>query len=253
MDVKTRSAGFVAILALYWLSLSNQLADSAPVSEWESFKKHYNKSYESIEEELCRLKIYHNNKILIEKHNILYSKKIVLFKLKINHLSDKAAEKQPPLNEMQFSGVLECWYYNNRTSQKCIVKNDVERDVEKKPSGFQAHMLSSWWTDPTPASDELQLKGDKTAKRNVLRHQQRGRYSAHRSSSPLEVQHKKAYSNEDEEKERFDIFKENKKKIDEHNEKYEKGEVTWKMGLNAFSDLKPEEFKGMMGGVKKPN
>lgn len=40
--------------------------------------------------------------------------------------------------------------------------------------------------------------------------------------------------------------------IEEHNLKYEKGETTYKMGLNAMSDLKPEEKQGMLG-LRKPS
>lgn len=39
--------------------------------------------------------------------------------------------------------------------------------------------------------------------------------------------------------------------IAEHNEKYEKKEVTFKMGLNKFSDMLPEE-KEQMFGLRQP-
>lgn len=39
--------------------------------------------------------------------------------------------------------------------------------------------------------------------------------------------------------------------FDEHNEKYDKKEVTFKMGLNKFTDMLPEE-KGQMFGLLQP-
>ncbi|XP_060520092.1 procathepsin L-like [Cylas formicarius] len=44
---------------------------------------------------------------------------------------------------------------------------------------------------------------------------------------------------------RFQIFQENLNKIEEHNALYEKGEVSWKMGLNQFADLTAEEFAAL--------
>ncbi|CRL00261.1 CLUMA_CG013534, isoform A [Clunio marinus] len=63
-------------------------------------------------------------------------------------------------------------------------------------------------------------------------------------------EHGKNYSDEEDAK-RFEIFKENLKLIEEHNMKYEKGETTYKMGLNKFSDWFQEE-KQNLHGLKSP-
>lgn len=68
----------------------------------------------------------------------------------------------------------------------------------------------------------------------------------------LQSQHKKNY-NADEEAKRKAIFKENLDKINEHNERYEKGEVTYIMGVNKFADLTEEEFKTQYTGGFKQN
>lgn len=60
----------------------------------------------------------------------------------------------------------------------------------------------------------------------------------------------KKYQNESEENNRMAIFLKNKKTIDEHNERYEKGLETYNMGLNKYSDLSNEEFVKQMNGFK---
>lgn len=59
-------------------------------------------------------------------------------------------------------------------------------------------------------------------------------------SFDLQTEHKKSYDAE-EDRERFEIFKANVKRIVEHNEKFERGEVTYTMGINQFADRKPGE------------
>lgn len=61
----------------------------------------------------------------------------------------------------------------------------------------------------------------------------------------------KSYEPEEDAK-RFEIFKENLAMIEEHNKKYEKGEVTYTMGLNKFTDWFPEEKSRMHGAILPP-
>jgi ASC-1-like (ASCH) protein len=51
----------------------------------------------------------------------------------------------------------------------------------------------------------------------------------------------------------LEIFKENVKKIDAHNEKFKTGEVSWSQGINHFTDLKPEERQNYFGVVPPNN
>merc|ERR1712002_464057 len=58
----------------------------------------------------------------------------------------------------------------------------------------------------------------------------------------------KTYLTRSEHQLRFDIFKTNLKKIEEHN----KSGASWTMGINQFSDLTPEEFESLyLGGYKQ--
>lgn len=46
------------------------------------------------------------------------------------------------------------------------------------------------------------------------------------------------------------IWLEHKHKIEEHNQQYENGIVSFRMDLNKYSDMKHDEFVSRMNGVK---
>lgn len=60
------------------------------------------------------------------------------------------------------------------------------------------------------------------------------------------MQHAKLYSNVFEEHIRKKIYLRNKLEIIEHNKLYELGQVSFKLGLNKFSDLDHDEFAEKM-------
>ncbi|XP_030371985.1 cathepsin L-like [Scaptodrosophila lebanonensis] len=64
----------------------------------------------------------------------------------------------------------------------------------------------------------------------------------------FKLDHGKTYSTEAEEEFRLEVFKNNKRIIDDHNKRWAAGEESYEMGLNEFSDLLPEEFKRYMLG-----
>jgi len=51
---------------------------------------------------------------------------------------------------------------------------------------------------------------------------------------------------------RMEIFLENKKMIDEHNELFAAGKVSFEMGLNHFSDMLTSEYKSLNNGFVRP-
>ncbi|KAF2885195.1 hypothetical protein ILUMI_20976 [Ignelater luminosus] len=58
-----------------------------------------------------------------------------------------------------------------------------------------------------------------------------------------QLNHEKVYENNLEETERSKVFAQNLQHIKEHNEKFEKGLVSYTMGVTEFADLTVEEFK----------
>ncbi|EDW60556.1 protein CTLA-2-beta [Drosophila virilis] len=58
--------------------------------------------------------------------------------------------------------------------------------------------------------------------------------------------HKKNYAG-DEEQMRRSLYEKAKAKVEEHNKKFESGEVTWKMGINNMSDFTPDEYANRCG------
>lgn len=56
-----------------------------------------------------------------------------------------------------------------------------------------------------------------------------------------------------EEKLRKKIFMENKNKVAEHNQKYERGEVPFKLNLNKYSDMPADELRRVMNGFNGRN
>lgn len=59
----------------------------------------------------------------------------------------------------------------------------------------------------------------------------------------MQIEHKKSYADQDEENRRFQIFVDTVKMIIQHNDKHAKGEVSYSMGINQFSDMLPEEYQ----------
>lgn len=54
----------------------------------------------------------------------------------------------------------------------------------------------------------------------------------------------KEYPDPAEDARRFALYKETVAQINKHNEKYKRGEVSWEMGVNQFTDLSLKEFAG---------
>lgn len=61
--------------------------------------------------------------------------------------------------------------------------------------------------------------------------------------SNLQKENEKTYKSLREETVRYNIFKNNLKRIEEHNDRYAKGEETYLMGVTQFADLTEEEIE----------
>jgi len=58
----------------------------------------------------------------------------------------------------------------------------------------------------------------------------------------------KSYSSEAEEQQRFEIWQENSRRVEQHNAEYEAGQTTFTMAINSFGDMTNEEFSATMKG-----
>ncbi|XP_072384013.1 cathepsin L-like proteinase [Diabrotica undecimpunctata] len=67
----------------------------------------------------------------------------------------------------------------------------------------------------------------------------------------FKVTHNKNYRNHIEENYRFEIFRNNLKAIEEHNKKYEAGELLYFKAINQFADLTKAEFSALLGYKSK--
>lgn len=63
---------------------------------------------------------------------------------------------------------------------------------------------------------------------------------------------RKVYSDPEEDARRLALYQETVAQINEHNEKYKKGEVGWSLGINQFADLTQEERSAHRGFIKRP-
>lgn len=66
-----------------------------------------------------------------------------------------------------------------------------------------------------------------------------------------QLEHSKQYKSDTEERFRMKIFMENKNKIAQHNQQYEKGHVSYKLALNKYGDLLHHEFVSHMNGFNR--
>ncbi|XP_017473993.1 PREDICTED: digestive cysteine proteinase 2 [Rhagoletis zephyria] len=62
----------------------------------------------------------------------------------------------------------------------------------------------------------------------------------------------KVYTDAQEDNMRRERFVKSKQTVEEHNKKYENGEVTWKMAINHLSDLTEEEYAKRCGKKVTP-
>ncbi|CAH0720286.1 unnamed protein product, partial [Brenthis ino] len=67
----------------------------------------------------------------------------------------------------------------------------------------------------------------------------------------FKLEHKKEYESEVEERFRMKIFAENKHKVAKHNQRYERGQVSFRLATNKYADMLPHEFVHTMNGFNR--
>ncbi|XP_053552006.1 cathepsin K-like [Bombina bombina] len=83
---------WVLVLALPFVKV-NSLKDDNLDSEWELWKKNYNKQYNSQLDELKRRLIWEKNHKFIAHHNLQHSQGLHSFEVAMNHLGDLTSEE----------------------------------------------------------------------------------------------------------------------------------------------------------------
>ena len=89
--------------------------------------------------------------------------------------------------------------------------------------------------DPIPSFEDLVAKASKP----------------HPTFEEYQIEHKRNYRDAEETRMRKEIYLQKLAQFDEHNAKFIKGEVTWIMGVNQFTDMSYEELNAINWGKEK--
>lgn len=77
----------------------------------------------------------------------------------------------------------------------------------------------------------------------------KGSSSLYNDWEMFKIEHEKVFDDKSDEQFKYQVWLANKEFIDEHNKRYEDGEVSYTMAMNEFSDLTDSEFKEMYTGL----
>uniref|UniRef100_A0A1B6CUB5 Cathepsin L n=1 Tax=Clastoptera arizonana TaxID=38151 RepID=A0A1B6CUB5_9HEMI len=78
----------VCIFAVVTVFIEAHVFSDVLLKEWEAYKLEYNKKYSTTDEDKSRMNVFTDNKIKILKHNLLFYKGIVSYKMGLNNFSD---------------------------------------------------------------------------------------------------------------------------------------------------------------------
>ncbi|XP_031633396.1 uncharacterized protein LOC116347101 [Contarinia nasturtii] len=177
---------------------------------WPLYKAKFNKHYNA-EEDAEHLAIFRKNVKLIIEHNLRFAKGETTFTMGINQFTDEKPNPHP-----------------------CFVK---------PPTDFRLHLKMGKITICCLVAAFITLIMASSPLENL---------SASSNVDELWTLYKKEYNRNydaEEDAKRNEIFRANVKRIIEHNEKFDRNEVTYSMGINQFADKKPEEFRS---GLSRP-
>ncbi|XP_044761035.1 trophozoite cysteine proteinase-like isoform X1 [Coccinella septempunctata] len=235
--------------------------------KWNEFQKTYGKSYRSPVEAKKRFEIFKKNVIRIEEHNKLYEQGLVSDKEAINQFADwteeefEAYEKRGIIPEETAPSsedveIERKWSEFQKTYKKSyrspveakkrfeIFKKNVIR-IEEHNDLYEQGLVSdkegiNQFSDWTEEEFEAYEKRGIIPKETVLSSEDA---EIQRKWNEFQKTYKKSYRSTVEAKKRFEIFKKNVIRIEEHNDLYEQGLVSDKQGINKFADLTEEEFQ----------
>ncbi|XP_045461394.1 trichohyalin-like isoform X5 [Harmonia axyridis] len=255
-----------------------RLAKIAPEEEliqrrWNEFQATYKKSYRSPVEAKRRYEIFKNNVIKMEEHNDLYEQGLVSDKQGINQFSDwteeefknyenkgllpqeERLEKFVPEEEAiqrrwnEFQATYRKSYRSPVEAKKRfeIFKNNVIKMEEHNDLYEQGlvsdkqgiNQFSDWTEEEFKNYENKGLLPKETNVEKVMPEEE----EIKSKWTEFQATYRKSYRSPVEAKRRFEIFKNNVIKMEEHNDLYEQGLVSDKQGINQFSDWTEEEFK----------
>ncbi|XP_044761036.1 uncharacterized protein LOC123318473 isoform X2 [Coccinella septempunctata] len=235
--------------------------------KWNEFQKTYGKSYRSPVEAKKRFEIFKKNVIRIEEHNKLYEQGLVSDKEAINQFADwteeefEAYEKRGIIPEetapssedveierkwSEFQKTYKKSYRSTVEAKKRfeIFKKNVIR-IEEHNDLYEQGLVSdkqgiNKFADLTEEEFQDYVKKGLILKDSTVRDSDDE--DMMRRFKDFQKKYNKSYKSAAEEKKRFEIFKENVRKIDEHNAQYYEGKTTFLQEVNQFSDWTHQEM-----------
>jgi len=212
--------------------------------KWAEYKQQYGKNYDP-KEDAFRMDLFRATLEMVEEHNKKYAAGEVTFEMGLNDFADWTFEEKQhlfgvPINsiEKQWSDFKTEFGKTYEPKEDAMRKEIFQKNLEKIEAHNQKYeagevtyeMGLNNFSDWTPAEIEGLLG-----------------YSAFNQKwNNYKSQFDKSYS-EEEDAMRKELFRETFDMIEAHNKKYEAGEVTYKMGLNQFSDWTAEEKQKLFG------
>ncbi|PSN31910.1 hypothetical protein C0J52_23565 [Blattella germanica] len=209
----------------------------------------FGKVYNNHEEEQFRLQVFNKNKQKVEKHNAEYDQGVHTFKMGINYFSDMELH--------EFSRIMNGFIQRGRSIEDGR-KQFVASPNTKLPQNVD-------WRRKGAVTETGSLEGQhflKTGELISLSEQDLidcstdyGNRGCHgglinnafkyvidngintESSYPYKTKFGKVYDNHEDEQFRMQVFNKNKQKVEKHNAEYDQGVLTFKMGINYFSDM----------------
>nr|AYV99597.1 venom polypeptide [Dolopus genitalis] len=221
-------------------------------SEWAQFKVQYNRHYATPQEEAFRKELFRKTWEMVQEHNAKYVRGEVTWQMGINDFADWTSEEKKRLNGVisSYSFTFDAEWENFKNEYKRQYPNAEEeayrrgiftiameniRDHNKKFDKGEV----TWKMGVNNFTD---LTQNEFASTHLMRQKKLSEEQFRADWEDFKGKFGRQYENSVEEHFRRGIFRVKWEVIVQHNEKYNKGQVSWKMGSNNFTDWTGDEF-----------